>query len=164
MLVVCLDGFLPCVFYNRLILGLYPYLKPQRTDVVRHIWDRHMCCEIDDITLYLEQTKADDTDRITLYMSAPLVVLPIQQLWILLRNFFGVLEKIWDSFPGLVMDCFQKCPQCSTCEWPVRQNIIQICEPGQKSQCRSKGSNKWPSSMIYPLPDGNFFLLLYLVN
>jgi hypothetical protein len=78
MLVICIDGYLPCVFFNRFILGIYAHLEPHRADVLRHIWDRHLRCEIDDIMLYLEQDKSGDMDRITLYLSAPLKVAPIQ--------------------------------------------------------------------------------------
>jgi hypothetical protein len=164
MVIVCVEGYLPCIFFNRFILGIYPYLEPQRTDVVRHIWDRHLCLEIDDITFYLEQDKEDHIDRITLYLSAPLDVDPIHQVWALLRQFLVVLEKIWYSFPGLVLDCFQKCPHCGICKWRIRDNIKQMCRPGQKSQCIVEHLTKWPSSMIYPLPDGNLFNLLHKIN
>jgi hypothetical protein len=155
ILISCIKGYIPCIFFNRLILGIYPHLEPNRSDVSRHIWNKHLCLEIDDIKLYLEQDKEEDTDRITLYVSSPLEVRPIRQVWSLLSNFMVVLEKIWYSFSGLVLDCYQKCPCCGSCKWAIRQNIYLTCRPGQKSMCKNERQNKWPSSMIYPLPNGN---------
>jgi hypothetical protein len=159
LVVICINGYMPCVLLNRLILGFYPQLDPERSDTLRQIWEKHFCFEINEVRIYLEQDKMEDRDRITMYLSAPLDVCQILQLWTLLKKFFEILENIWHSFPGLILDCYQRCPHCDICKWVVRENIKQTCKPGQSSRCKNTKADSctWPSSMIYPLLSGTFF-------
>jgi hypothetical protein len=176
LIVIRLHGYLPCVYLNKLIIGLYPYLYPERTDVERHIWDKHFCFDFNYMTVYLEQVNVADQDRISLYLNAALDVYAAHEMWNLVRHLTEVMETIKDTFPGLVLDCFQECPHCGICKWNIRRNINQTCShPSELSRCKEnqdtsmktvssliplfKETNhtscRWPSSLFYPLTKGN---------